>query len=215
MSADGTAGAIKTLSVAARRSTPSGRVALLAGAGLLFAGVFALGFLVSNPNEAVAVLYTLPIALVAVEAGAVGGLVAALAAVALYGLWAALDDVQTGVLGFFTRGTGFVLLGVLLGHFSTKLRFAYETVRQREEQLQAILDNSAAVVALKDNDGHYLLVNRKFEELFKLKQEDIKGKTDHDVFPRYMADAFRANDRRVFKERCALEFEETAPGEGG
>jgi PAS domain S-box-containing protein len=30
-----------------------------------------------------------------------------------------------------------------------------------------------------------------------------------------MADAFRANDRKVLKERCALEIEETAPGEDG
>jgi PAS domain S-box-containing protein len=118
------------------------------------------------------------------------------------------------VLGFFTRGVGFLLLGGLLGHFATKLRSAYETVRQREQQLQAILDNSTAVVALKDKDGRYLLVNRKFEELFRLKDEQVRGKTDHDVFPRYMADAFRANDRRVLKERCALEFEEVAPGEG-
>ena len=77
MSADGTAGAFRSFSVAARRSTTSGRVALTAAAGLLFAGVFVLGFLVSDPNEAVAVLYTLPIALVAVEAGATGGVVAA------------------------------------------------------------------------------------------------------------------------------------------
>jgi PAS domain S-box-containing protein len=215
MSADGTAGALRSFSVAARRSTASGRAALIAAAGLLFAGVFTLGFLVSDPNEAVAVLYTLPIALIAVEVGAVGGIVAALVAVMLFGAWAALDNVETGVIGFFTRGTGFLLLGGLLGHFSTKLRSAYETVGRREQQLQAILDNSTAMIALKDNDGRYLLVNRKFEELFRLKQEEVRGKTDHDVFPRYMADAFRANDRRVFKERCALEFEETAPGEDG
>ena len=136
-------------------------------------------------------------------------------AVALFGVWAAIDNVEIGVLGFFTRGTGFLLLGGLLGHFATKLRSAYDTVRRREQQLQAILDNSTAVVALKDNGGRYLLVNRKFEELFKLKQDEVEGKTDHDLFPRYMADAFRANDRRVFKECCALEFEETAPGEDG
>ncbi len=215
MNAEGTAGAFRSFSVEARRSTASGRAILTAVAGLLFAGVFVLGFLVSDPNEAVAVLYTLPIALVAVEAGPVGGVLAALAAVALFGTWAAFDNVETGVIGFFTRGTGFLLLGGLLGHFSTKLRSALETVNRREQQLQAILDNSTAMVALKDTDGRYLLVNRKFEDLFKLKQADIAGKTDHDVFPRYMADAFRANDRRVFKERCALEFEETAPGEDG
>jgi PAS domain S-box-containing protein len=190
-------------------------VAAIAGACLLMTAVFALGFLVSDPNEAVTVLYTLPIALIAVVAGAAGGIVAALVAVALVGLWSAIDDIEIGVLGFITRGTGFLLLGGLLGHFATKLRTAYETVRRREQQLQSILDNSTAVVALKDNDGRYVLVNRMFERLFKLDQDEVKGKTDHDLFPRYMADAFRANDRRVLKENCALEFEEEAPGDAG
>jgi PAS domain S-box-containing protein len=215
MSADGTAGAFRSLAGVARRSPRSKRVAVIAGACLLLAAVFALNFVVSNPSEAVAVLFTLPIALIAVEVGAVGGIVVALVAVALFGLWAAVDNAHIGVLGFVTRGTGFLLLGGLLGHFATKLRSAYETVRRREQQLQAILDNSTAVVALKDSEGRYLLVNRMFEQLFKLKQDAVRGKTDHDLFPRYMADAFRANDRRVFKERCALEFEEVAPGEAG
>jgi PAS domain S-box-containing protein len=188
---------------------------MIAGACLLLIAVFALEFAVSDPSDAVAVLYTLPIAMIAVGVGAVGGVIAALVAVALFGLWAAIDNVEIGVLGFITRGTGFLVLGAVLGHFATKLRSAYETVRRSEQQLQAILDNSTAVVALKDNDGRYLLVNRMFERLFKLKQDDVRGKTDHDLFPRYMADAFRANDRRVLKENCALEFEEVAPGDAG
>ena len=200
---------------AARRSTRSERAAVIVGACLLLGAVFALGFVVSDPNEAVAVLYTLPIALVAVELGLAGGIVAALLAVALFGIWTVADDIDTGILGFVTRGFGFLLLGGLLGHYSTSLRSAYQTVRRREEQLQAILDNSTAVIALKDTEGRYLLVNRKFEQLFKRTQAEVQGKTDHDVFPRYMADALRANDRRVLKECCALEFEETAPGENG
>jgi PAS domain S-box-containing protein len=201
--------------MAARRSTPSRRAAVIGAAFLLLAAVFALGFVVSNPNEAVAVLYTLPIALVAVEVGAAGGIVTALLAVGLFGLWAAVDNVHIGVLGFVTRGIGFLLLGGLLGHFATRLRSAYDTVRQREQQLQAILNNSTAVVALKDSEGRYLLVNRMFEQLFRFSQDEVEGKTDHDLFPRYMADAFRANDRRVLKECCALEFEEVAPGDAG
>lgn len=215
MSADGTAGVFRSYAIAARRSTPSQRAGVIGAACVLLAAVFALSFVVSNPNEAVAVLYTLPIALAAVELGAVGGIVAALVAVALFGLWAEIDHIHVGVLGFVTRGTGFLLLGGLLGHFATRLRFAYDTVRQREQQLQSILDNSTAVIALKDSEGRYLLVNRKFEQLFRVTREEVEGKTDHDMFPRYMADAFRANDRRVLKECCALEFEEIAPGEAG
>ena len=189
---------------------------MIAAGCVLLGAVFVLSFAVSNPNEAIAVLYTLPIALIAVEVGAGGGIAAALVALALFGVWSATDaSHHVGVLGFITRGTVFLLLGGLLGHFASKLRSAYDVVRRNERQLHAILENSSAVVAVKDSEGRYVMVNRMFEQLFKLKNEEVRGKTDHDLFPRYMADAFRANDRRVLKECCALEFEELAPGEAG
>jgi PAS domain S-box-containing protein len=202
-------------SIAARRSTVSPRAALIGAGCLLLAAVFALSFLVSDPTEAVALLYTLPIALIAVEAGTFGGIAAALVAIALFALWSAIDGVGVGVLGFVTRATVFLLLGGLLGHFATKLHTALYSVRHSEHQLQSILDNSTAVIAVKDSKGRYLLVNRMFERLFRLEQDEVRGKTDHDLFPRYMADAFRANDRRVLKECCPLEFEEIAPGNSG
>lgn len=198
-----------------RRSTRSQRLMVLGLAALLLAGVFTLGVFQDDPGEAVAVLYTLPIALIAIEFGALAGAAAAALAIGMFGLWVAVDDISVGPLGFATRSIGFFLLGVLLGHFATKLRSAYDAVHRREQQLDAILDNSTAVIYLKDMNGRFMLVNRQFEELFNASREEVTGKTDHDVFPRYMADAFRANDRRVVKERCALELEETAPGEDG
>jgi PAS domain S-box-containing protein len=198
-----------------RRSTRSERAAVTGIAAALLVGVFTLGLFEDDPSEAVAVLYTLPIALVAVEFGAIAGACAAAVAVGLFGLWVAVDDIEMGALGFATRGTGFFLLGGLLGHFSTRLRAAYETVYRREQQLDAILDNTTAIIYLKDRDGRFMLVNRRFEEVFKLSRDQVAGKTDHELFPRYVADAFRASDRRVLKERCALELEEVAPGEDG
>ena len=56
-----------------------------------------------------------------------------------------------------------------------------------------------------------MLVNRSSRSCSTSARDEVVGKTDHDLFPRYMADAFRANDRRVLKERRALEIEEDAP----
>jgi PAS domain S-box-containing protein len=198
-----------------RRSTRSERALVLGVATVLLGAVFTFGLLENDPSEAVAVLYTLPIALVAVEFGAVAGAAAAALAVALFGLWAGIDGFYVGVVGFATRGFGFFLLGGLLGHFSASLRSAYAEVHRREQQLDAILDNSTAVIYLKDTDGRFLLVNREFEELYKLSRDEVAGKTDHELFPRYIADAFRANDRRVLKQRGPLELEELAPSDGG
>ena len=96
-----------------------------------------------------------------------------------------------------------------------ELETAAAEIRLSEERLQDILDNSTAVVYLKDLDGRYLLVNREYEELFHRTREEVEGKTDYDVFPEEMADAFRENDRKVMEAGTALELEEVAPLEDG
>jgi PAS domain S-box-containing protein len=198
-----------------QRSSQAERVAVLIAAGALFAATFGLGFAVDDPGESVAVLFTLPIVLTAIKFGTWGGIGAAVLAMGLLGLWDAAGQDQMPILSYLGRTGAYVLLGGLLGSFSTRLRATHERVSRREAQLDAILDNSAAVIYLKDRKGRYMLVNRRFEELFKIPRATAIGKTDQDVFPAYMADAFRANDRRVLKERRALEMEETAPGADG
>ena len=198
-----------------RRSSQAERALTLATAGALFVGIFVIGTVVEDPAEAPSVLYVLPVALVAIRFGALGGILAATFALVLFGIVNATNDQSAGVLGYLTRATAFYVLGALLGAFSTTLRSTHETVLRREQQLQAILDNSTAIIYLKDRDGKYLLVNKKFEQLFNVQRGEAVGKTDRDLFPAYMADAFRANDRRVLKEGTSLETEEIAPGDGG
>ncbi len=205
----------RLLSRLPRRSSQAERALTLAFAGVLFVAIFGLCTSIDEPAEAPSVLYVLPVALVAIRFGALGGAIAATFALALFGVVNALNDQGAGALGYLTRGTAFYVLGVLLGAFSTRLRSTYEIVLRREQQLQAILDNSTAIIYLKDRDGKYILVNRKFDEQFRLKHGSAIGKTDRDLFPAYIADAFRANDRRVLKEDKSLETEEVAPGDGG
>jgi two-component system, sensor histidine kinase and response regulator len=82
------------------------------------------------------------------------------------------------------------------------------SLRESEERLKAILDNTSAVVYLKDVNGRYLLVNRQFERLFGKSQEETLGKTDDEVFPAMSAAAYRENDRRVLASGEPLEVEE-------
>jgi PAS domain S-box-containing protein len=209
------AGLKRLLSRLPQRSSQGERAMTLAFAGALFVGIFALGIVVDRPADAPSVLYVLPVALIAIRFGAVGGTIAATVALALFGVVNEINDEGAGVLGYLTRATAFYVLGALLGTFSTRLRSTYEIVLRREQQLQAILDNSTAIISLKDREGKYILVNRRFEEQFRVDGTKVVGKTDRDLFPGYIADAFRANDRRVLKQETALECEEIAPGEGG
>jgi PAS domain S-box-containing protein len=84
----------------------------------------------------------------------------------------------------------------------------------RNAQFQAILDNSTAVIYLKDTDGKYLLINQRFEKLFHINKTEISGKTDHDLYPKEMADILRANDQRVIKANAPKEMEEYVMQDG-
>lgn len=86
-----------------------------------------------------------------------------------------------------------------------------QALRASEQQLQAILDNSTALIYVKNTQGQYILVNQWYETVFQISKEEIKGKTDYDLFSKEMAEIYQANDQRVFEAQAALEWEEVFP----
>jgi PAS domain S-box-containing protein len=95
------------------------------------------------------------------------------------------------------------------------LRESESMLRASQQLLQAIVNNSTAVVYVKDVDGRYLMVNRRFEELFHLPERSLWGKTDHDIFPKDTADAFRAVDRQALASDDPIQAEEMVPLDDG
>jgi PAS domain S-box-containing protein len=96
------------------------------------------------------------------------------------------------------------------------LRKLYELALGRSDNLlRAMADHSSAVIFVKDLSSRYLFVNRLFETLFQVTAATIQGKTDHDLFPREMAEAFIANDRAVAGSGQASEREERVPHDDG
>ncbi len=90
-----------------------------------------------------------------------------------------------------------------------------EALLESEQRLQAMLDNSTAVIYMKDPQGRYLMMNHRYEALFHVDRNEVKGKTDHDIFSPEIADAFQANDREVMAAGVALQKEEIAPQDDG
>ncbi|RLJ17882.1 hypothetical protein DJ030_12815 [bacterium endosymbiont of Escarpia laminata] len=110
------------------------------------------------------------------------------------------------------------LVRPLVDHISLendRNRKLLDKVQVSEERLQSILDNTSSVIYLKDCAGKYLLINRRFEELFHLSREEIFGKTDYEIFPKEAADAFRAVDNKVLETGELLELDEQAPHDDG
>ena len=98
------------------------------------------------------------------------------------------------------------------------MRASLELERKRAEDekkksmdlLQAVMDNSSAIIYIKDADGRFLFMNRCYIERFRVQRGAIIGRTDYDIFPKEIADTFRANDRKVLEAGRAIEFEEEA-----
>jgi PAS domain S-box-containing protein len=102
------------------------------------------------------------------------------------------------------------VVAILLIHRDLKLRARTEMELQTTKaQLQAILDNTPAMVFLKDKAGRYLFVNRRFAQLAGRSEEEIIGKDGFELFKHELAEAARVHDRQVLTSGRPMEFEET------
>jgi PAS domain S-box-containing protein len=93
-------------------------------------------------------------------------------------------------------------------------RLAEEALRESEQRLQDIIDNTTAIVSVKDLEFCYLLVNREFERQYQVLREQVRGKTDFDIFPREVAEAIRLHDSRAIDTGEPIEFEEVLSWDG-
>ena len=84
-------------------------------------------------------------------------------------------------------------------------------LRESEERLSTILQNTSVVISLWDAESHFVHVNRRFEQMFGVQSEAIRGRSVRDVFPAELAAAFEHNHRRVLAAGRPLEIEETVP----
>lgn len=90
-----------------------------------------------------------------------------------------------------------------------------ESLRASQNQLQSIIDSSTAVIYVKDPQGKYLLLNRRYNELFNKENIQLLGKTDYDLFPKEASDKWRENDEMVLKSKMPIEREEVVPHDDG
>lgn len=83
-------------------------------------------------------------------------------------------------------------------------------LRNSERRLHAFVDNSPALIFIKDLDGRYLLVNSKFASAFGHKREDIEGKYDRDFASPEQMEIYRAHDRLILEQGKPVDVEEWA-----
>lgn len=94
------------------------------------------------------------------------------------------------------------------------INHADDALKESNHILQAILDNSPAIIFSKDKDGRYLLVNRQFARFLNTTVDKILGKTDFELFPDDVAKRFQVNDQHVLSTRRTEQIEEIVPYDG-
>ena len=78
----------------------------------------------------------------------------------------------------------------------------YERLADIQLQQRAILNNIPDIVWLKDKESRFLAVNEAFGAACGFSPEEVAGKTDLDIWPKELAESYRADDREVMTLSC-------------
>jgi len=95
---------------------------------------------------------------------------------------------------------------------SIRLVQALENLVSSEERLRDVIDNSPSSISLKDLDGRFVIVNKRFEEWYGYGQAEAAGKTSTDLFPEDIAQPYTAqweavlNSQKVVEEEIEIPF---------
>ena len=125
-----------------------------------------------------------------------------------------------GTIHIATRGTVIrdasgvpvSILAVLLDE--TQEREEREEYRRTAELLQTVLQSAADPIFVKDRDGRYLVASAESERIFGRSAGEVVGRTDYDLLSAAVADAVRANDRRIMATGNSEVIEERVPHAG-
>ena len=84
-----------------------------------------------------------------------------------------------------------------------------QALRASEGLLRDILNHAPLFIQLKNLEGRYILVNRKFAEQFKVDPDEPSRFTVYDVHRPEIAEQLMAHDRSIVQSGASVEFEET------
>jgi PAS domain S-box-containing protein len=90
-----------------------------------------------------------------------------------------------------------------------QIKVLYEAMRENQLLLETVLENSAASIYAKRKDGRYIYLNHEMEALCNVVREQVLGKSDFEVFPKEIAQQWRANDLKAMTTGELVVAEET------
>ncbi|MBL6929610.1 MAG: PAS domain-containing protein [Rhodospirillales bacterium] len=108
------------------------------------------------------------------------------------------------------------MTGVCLASLeTTDMKEAEEALKESEALFRTVIDNSPLSIGLKDLQGRYRLINRRFRESLGAEDENYRGKTVADYRSAKVAKEVLAHEREVMEKSCPTTREVTRIGRGG
>ncbi len=92
---------------------------------------------------------------------------------------------------------------------------ADKLLQENRTLLNDIINNSSALIYVKNLQGRYTLVNQPMEEFLGLEAHRIIGKHDYELFKFEFADVIQQTDKEVFLKGEAIQVEEFMPSNNG
>ena len=79
---------------------------------------------------------------------------------------------------------------------------------ESRSQLEAILDHLPVIFFLKDIEGRYQRINRRYRTEVGITESNVIGHTDMDIYPADMAEIIQSVDKQVLENGNTLTFDE-------
>ncbi len=122
-------------------------------------------------------------------------------------------------VGHTDMGCSVLLSHIMVSGYTGLLLHRLRTTQQRELKshsiLSSIIENSPSVIFVKDADGRYLLVNKKFEQNLGFTADQVIGKTGREIYPAEFAKDYAQHDKLVLESKSHIQHEEIAPHPDG
>jgi PAS domain S-box-containing protein len=104
--------------------------------------------------------------------------------------------------------TEFVNLANSANKMITELKEVRLALEKEQSLLLSVINSIPDMIFFKDLDSRYVGCNKAFEDYIGLRQQEISGKTDFELFPKEVAEFYTNNDQQILEDGAPIRNEE-------